>query len=353
MESLDKTLAGIETVSTGLMEKARKHMNNLTKPRGSLGYLEELACRLFAIGKGKTRVGIDPGRIYTCAADHGVVSAGVSLFPQEVTRQMVFNFLQGGAAINVLTNCCDVQLRVVDAGCSGEPFPPDEKLVDARIRPGTADISEGPAMSLQECGLALEKGIKLAEQAKKEGCRCLGTGDMGIANTTPSTALFCAFLGFDPQDVTGPGTGLDENSVRRKVRTVERALEVNSKRLKSEDPLQVLAAVGGLEIACLSGIVLGGAKEGIPVVIDGFISTAAFVGAWMLSSRVLDYCFFAHASAEPGYGQIMERIGARPIHSLDMRLGEGTGAAMGMHVLRCASDVFNDMATFENAGISE
>ncbi|MGM0610914.1 MAG: nicotinate-nucleotide--dimethylbenzimidazole phosphoribosyltransferase [Thermodesulfobacteriota bacterium] len=353
MDSVQATIAAISSVDQSLLDKGRAHMDNLTKPRGSLGYLEDLACRLYAVSGGqKGRLSVDPARIYTCAGDHGVAASGVSLFPQEVTRQMVFNFLNRGAAINVLTECCNVQLKVVDAGCAGDPFPAHDLLIDARVRSGTDDISKGPAMDTETCIRAVNKGIWLAQTAAEEGCRCLGTGEMGIANTTPSTALFCAFFGFNPAEITGPGTGLDEKGMQDKAKVIEKALAANKEDVRSGDPLRIMAAVGGLEIACLTGLILGGAARGIPVIIDGFISTAAFASAWMLSPRVFDYCFFAHASAEPGYLKVIEKIGARPVLDLDMRLGEGTGAAMGVHILRCAAAIFNDMATFDQAGVS-
>ena len=353
MDSVQVTIAAISSVDQSLLDKGRAHMDNLTKPRGSLGYLEDLACRLYAVsGGGDDRLGVDPARIYTCAGDHGVAASGVSLFPQEVTRQMVFNFLNRGAAINVLTECCNVQLKVVDAGCAGDPFPAHDLLIDARVRSGTDDISKGPAMDTETCIRAVNNGIRLAQTAAEEGCRCLGTGEMGIANTTPSTALFCAFFGFNPAEITGPGTGLDEKGMQDKAKVIEKALTVNKEDIRSGDPLRIMSAVGGLEIACLTGLILGGAARGIPVVIDGFISTAAFAAAWMFSPHVLDYCFFAHASAEPGYLKVMEKIGARAVLDLDMRLGEGTGAAMGVHILRCAAAIFNDMATFDQAGVS-
>lgn len=336
-------------MSLALMGRAR--LDNLTKPRGSLGRLEDLALRLFLI-QGR-EPGVDPARIYTVAGDHGVAARGVSLFPQEVTRQMVANFLSGGAAVNVLAEVAGVEHFVVDAGCAGPQFDPHPALIRNRIAPGTADISVGPAMIEEECLEALLLGADLAEKAAKAGIRALGAGDMGIANTTPSTALYCALLDLDPAEVAGPGTGLDRAGVGRKAGIVAQALEANAAAVAGRDPLAVLAALGGLEIACLAGLVLGGAACGLVVCLDGFISTAAYAAARAICPRVSGYCVLSHASAEPGHALAVERLGLEPVLDLGMRLGEGTGAALVLPVLRAAAAVFNRMASFADAGVSE
>jgi len=218
--------AAIRPVDTALFAVAKAHLDNLTKPRGSLGRLEELAMRLFAIGGGRAPA-VDPARIYVCAGDHGVAAEGVSLYPQDVTRQMVLNFLNGGAGINVLAKTAGVDLKVVDAGCLGDPFPPHPAFAGARVASGTADMAKEPAMRREVCEKALLLGVSLAGEAAAEGIKALGTGDMGIANTTPSTALYCAFLGLTPEDVTGPGTGLSAEGVRRKAAVVRRALDLH------------------------------------------------------------------------------------------------------------------------------
>lgn len=350
-DSLSRTLAAIAPVDGGLRKKALAHLDNLTKPRGSLGRLEEAAARLFCIAGGAAPR-VDPARIFTCAGDHGVTAEGVSPFPREVTRQMVANFLSGGAAVNVLARMAGVDLTIVDAGCAGGDFAPHPSLISAKVLPGTANLAEGPAMSVADCQKAVETGIRLANEAAAAGARCLGLGEMGIGNTTPSTALFCAYLGFTPLEIAGPGAGLDPAGVRKKAEVVRKALWANDAAVSGGDPLEILAALGGFEIATLAGVTLGAAASRLPVVVDGFISTAAYVAAMKMHQDVADYAFFSHASAEHGHLMVMEALGGRPLLHLDMRLGEGTGAAMAIFVLRCAAAIFTDMATFESAGVS-
>ncbi|WP_029459731.1 nicotinate-nucleotide--dimethylbenzimidazole phosphoribosyltransferase [Solidesulfovibrio alcoholivorans] len=348
--TLRELLAAITPVDATLFPVAQAHLDNLTKPRGSLGRLEELAARLFVIRGGKAPV-VDPARIYVCAGDHGVAAAGVSLFPQEVTRQMVANFLAGGAGINVLADTAGIDLRVVDAGCLGEPFPSHPRFAGARVASGTANLAEGPAMSRVTCEKALLLGASLAAEAAASGIKALGTGDMGIANTTPSTALFCAYLGLEPETVTGPGTGLDASGVARKAAIVAKALRLHCEIVSSGDPVAILAALGGLEIACLAGLVLGAAAQKLPIAVDGFISTAGYVAARAIAPAVAGYAFISHASAEPGYAPIMYALGQKPLLDLGLRLGEGTGAALALFLMRAGANIYNDMATFASAGV--
>ncbi len=348
---LDAVLNAIAPVDLGLEPAARAHLDNLTKPRGSLGRLEDLAARLVCI-QGGGKPAADPARIYTVAGDHGVAAEGVSLFPQEVTRQMVLNFVGGGAGINVLCGTSGAQLFVVDAGCLGGTFPEHPSLIQGKVAPGTANLALGPAMTQDQCVAALLLGVSLADRAAAEGVRVLGTGDMGIANTTPSTALYCAYLGLEPREITGPGTGLSAQAVARKAEVIGRGLRANAAAMASGDPLAVLAALGGLEIACLAGLILGGAKNRQAVCVDGFISTAAYAAAWKLCPHVREYCVLSHASAEPGHARAVAALGLTPVLDLGMRLGEGTGAAMTVFVLRCAADIYNKMASFASAGVS-
>jgi len=348
---LQSAIARIRPLERARFEEAQAHLDSQTKPKGSLGVLERVACRLVAIGDGKAPR-VDPARIYTCAGDHGVARQNVSLFPQEVTRQMVANFVMNGAAINVLTRTAGVDLKVVDAGCLGGNFPDHPALVQRKVAPGTRDLSTEAAMSREECMRALENGITLAEDAHAQGIVTLGTGEMGIANTTPATALFCAYLGLAPQDITGPGTGLGADGVRHKARVIEKALALHEPTIAKGDPIDILAAVGGFEIVTLAGMILGGASLGMPVVVDGFISTSAYVAAWAICPQVSEYAFFSHASAEPGFAAVMRRLDASPLLHLDMRLGEGTGAAMAIFILRSAANLYNEMATFSSAGVS-
>lgn len=349
--TFDKRIAAIVPVDQVLAPAAQAHLDNLTKPRGSLGRLEELALRLVLVQNGAAPAS-DPARIYTIAGDHGVAAEGVSLFPQEVTRQMVLNFATGGAGINVLARTNGIDLKVVDAGCLGGEFPSHPNLIQRKVAQGTANLAQGPAMTEDQCVAALLLGADLADQAAAEGFRSVGTGDMGIANTTPSTALFCAFLGLDPLDITGPGTGLAPAAVKLKAEVIRKGLAANAEAVASGDALRILSALGGLEIAALAGLILGAAKNRMAVAVDGFISTAAYVSAWKLAPAVADYAFFSHASAEPGYAKIMAAMGSQPLLHLGMRLGEGTGSALALTVLRSACAIYNEMASFASAGVS-
>ncbi|GFK93270.1 Nicotinate-nucleotide--dimethylbenzimidazole phosphoribosyltransferase [Fundidesulfovibrio magnetotacticus] len=341
----------IAPVDASLVPAIQARLDDLTKPQGSLGRMEELALRLALIqGGGKPQA--DPAALFTCAGDHGVAQEGVSLFPQEVTRQMVLNFMGGGAGINVLARQAGAELVVVDAGCAGPDFPEHPGLVRAKVAPGTQNMAKGPAMTIEQCLQALELGASLASQAAGRGVRVIGTGDMGIANTTPSTALYCAFLDLTPEAVAGPGTGLAPEAVSRKARVIETCLAVNREAVASGDPLAILAALGGYEIACIAGLILGGAANRQAVLVDGFISTAACVAAMRMAPAVKDYCFFSHASAEPGHKAVMRALDANPLLDLGLRLGEGTGAALALMLLRASAAVLNEMATFSQAGVS-
>lgn len=351
MSLLDTTLAHIVPVDTTLFERAQTHLDIQTKPQGSLGLLEDIARRMFAIAGGKAPAA-DPARIYTCAGDHGVAAQGVSLFPQEVTRQMVLNFMNNGAGINVLTKTAGVDLKVVDAGCKGGAFPEHPALIQCKVAPGTEDFTKTAAMTRAQCIAALENGIRLADEAQKEGYKTIGTGEMGIANTTPATALYSAYLGLEPGPITGPGTGLPSEGVRHKISIIEQALQFHQEVITKGDAIDILAALGGYEIATLAGMLLGGARHCMQLVIDGFISTSAYVAARAICPTVADYAFFSHASAEPGHAAIMEKLQGRPILHLGLRLGEGTGAAMAVFIMRSAANIYNEMATFESAGVS-
>ncbi|EPR43106.1 Nicotinate-nucleotide--dimethylbenzimidazole phosphoribosyltransferase [Desulfovibrio sp. X2] len=347
---LDETIRSVLPADLTLKEQGQAHLDDLTKPKGSLGRLEEIALKLWLVGQGKAPEAF-PARVYTVAGDHGVVEEGVSLYPQEVTRQMVMNIAGGGAGISVLSRVNGVELKVVDAGSVGGTYPEQANLIQRKIAQGTANMAKGPAMTEEQCLQALCLGLDLAEESERDGIRAVGTGDMGIGNTTPSTALFCAFLGLAPEEITGPGAGLDAWGVTHKTKVIARALEVN-KAAKAKGPLAVLAALGGYEIATLAGLIIGCASRGIPVAVDGFISSAAYVSALNLCPTVQHYCFLSHASAEPGFMRICKALHARPLLDLDFRLGEGTGAAVALHLMRCACAMWNEMATFSSAGVS-
>jgi nicotinate-nucleotide--dimethylbenzimidazole phosphoribosyltransferase len=348
-----KQLIGrIAPVDPALRAPGQARLDSLTKPQGSLGRLEELALKMYMASGGDTPQA-DPARIYTVAGDHGVCAEGVSAFPVEVTRQMVLNFLAGGAGINVLAGTVGAELFVVNAGVAGDLFEPHPQLIQDRIGQGTANIAQGPAMSEADCERALLLGVELADRAHADGIRTLLTGDMGIGNTTPSTALYCAYLGLPPEQITGPGAGLGKEGVRRKIAVIERALAANADVVAGGDPFAVLAALGGYEIATLAGLVLGAAKNRQMVLVDGFISTAAYAAAWKICPHVAEYAVLSHASAELGHKSAVAGMGLSPLLDLGFRLGEGTGAACALFLLRSAADIFNKMATFAEAGVSE
>ncbi len=353
---LQQAITGVTAPVDGLRPKAQARLDSLTKPRGSMGRLEELAALLYRIQDGPERIQVDPARCVVMAGDHGVAGPdgpGVSAFPQDVTRQMVLNFVAGGAAINALCRSATVQLQVVDVGCAGGTFPQHNTLVQQKVAPGTANFLDGPAMSLEQCRQALEVGIQLANDAAAQGVRTMCLGEMGIGNTTAASAVFAAFLGLNAQDIVGPGTGLDAQGVSRKAEVVAQALTHHAPAIESGDPLAMLAAVGGLEIAGLAGLVLGAAANELLVAVDGFIATAAYTAAQAFQPLVAEYAIFAHASAEPGHKLVMQALNASPLLHLGMRLGEGTGAVLCCQVLRAAAAIFNDMATFDSAGVSE
>ncbi len=349
MKTYEQTLAAIRPLDRTLEEKVRVHLDDLTKPQGSLGRLEELALQVCLI-QGTHQPSLGRKRICCLAGDHGVADEGVSAFPKEVTPQMVQNMLAGGAAINVLARHVAADLIVADFGVAA-PLENLPTLHRRRIRGGTDNIAMGPAMRRDEALAALTAGIELAETAAGQGVTLLGTGDMGIANTTPATALLAAYLGCSVESITGRGTGIDDQRLAHKIEVIKRALEVNRDHLA--DPLGTLASLGGFEIAGIAGLCLGGAANRLPVVVDGFISTSGAVAACALCPAVRDYLIFSHLSQERGHGVIMKTLGVRPVLDLDMRLGEGTGAALAMNVIEAAIKIYNQMATFSGAGVSQ
>jgi nicotinate-nucleotide--dimethylbenzimidazole phosphoribosyltransferase len=349
MNDVREILKSIEPVPTDLDADIQAHLDDLTKPPGSLGRLEEIAARYCAITR-TTRPRMGLKAIYTFAGDHGVAEEGVSAFPKEVTPQMVRNMLAGGAAINVLAQHVNAQVNVVDVGVE-DPLDDAPRLIKKKVRPGTANIATGPAMTRDEAERAVMIGVNLARDAVSRGVTLFGTGEMGIANTTPSSALFAALLPCPVEEITGRGTGVDDEGLQRKIRVIKQALSTN--RVHLTDPLETLAALGGLEIAGICGLVLGAASSRVPVVVDGFISSAAALVACRLNEAVPGYIFFSHRSAETGHSTFLRLFGAETILDLGMRLGEGTGAALAMSVIEAAVKVYNEMATFSGAGVSE
>lgn len=342
-----ETIEGIKPISTIWLERARERLDNLTKPKGSLGLLEEIAARYVAI-KEEERPETTGKEVFVFVGDHEVVSEGVSAYPQEVTGLMVNNFLAGGAGINVLARCADAKVSVIDIGMK-ENLPDAPGLIKKNVRRAAANIAQGPAMSRGEAEMGINVGIEMAENAHRNGASIIATGEMGIGNTTPSAAIFSSLLPAGVAEVTGKGTGLDDPGINHKIEVIKRSLDVNRESLG--DPISTLAAVGGLEIAGICGLCLGGAAKRLAVVVDGFISGAGALVAMRLNPMVKDFVYFSHRSSEKGHRIFFEKEGVRPLLDLDLRLGEGTGAALAIQIIESAVKIYNEMATFQDVGI--
>ena len=348
--TLSQVLERIRPADSAAMRRAEARHLTLTKPPGSLGRLEDVSVRLAGIF-GVERPVIRGKAVIVAAGDHGVVAQGVTGYPQAVTAQMALNFLGGGAAISVMSRLGDVRQIVVDAGIAGDELPDHPDLRRLRIGYGTGDISRGPAMSRGQAIRCVEAGANLAVEVAREGADLIATGDMGIGNTTPSSAITAALTGRSPGATTGEGTGRTAEELGRKVVVVTAALETNVP--DPDDPLDVLAKVGGFEIGVLAGVVLGAASERRAVVIDGFISGAAALIAHGLSPAARDYMIASHRSAERGHGAVLSHLGLDPLLNLGMRLGEGTGAVLAMAIVEAAAACLTEMATFGEAGVSD
>jgi nicotinate-nucleotide--dimethylbenzimidazole phosphoribosyltransferase len=347
---LEQTLSRIKPLDLAPAKLAQARLDQLTKPRGSLGRLEELAVRC-ALITGEEWPRVDVKVLFVFCADHGVSATGVSAYPREVTAQMVYNFLRGGAAITVLARQLNIAVKVVDLGVDTNFDPHIAGLIQRKVGRGTANFAEGPAMSREAAVRALETGILLAEEAIGNGAQLLGVGEMGIGNSTAAAALLSALSGIAPEELAGSGTGIDEATRRKKAEIIGRALAAN--RPDPADALGVLAKLGGYEIAGIVGVCLAGAAWRVPVVIDGFIATA---GAWVactLHPGVKDCLIFSHLSAEQGHRRVLTALQVRPLLALDMRLGEGSGAALAMGLVESAVRLFNEMATFTEAGVTD
>lgn len=348
MNLLQETLDRLAPPDPLWLVRAAAHQQHLTKPPQSLGRLEDIANRVVSIQQ-TLAPSVDPARIVVFAADHGVAAEGVSPYPREVTAQMVLNFLNGGAAINALCRNAGADLKVVDMGVAAE-LPQDANLVRRRIRPGTRNFLREPAMTEEEAVRAIEAGIEIALEASMEGIRMAGFGEMGIGNTTSAAAIACALTGISAAEATGRGSGSSDKMLARKIDVVDEAITLHRLRLK--DPLAVLASLGGFEVAAMTGFCLGAAAQRLVIVVDGFIASAAAALAVTMKQECAGFLFAAHRSVEEGHGALLEVIRQKPILDLQMRLGEGTGAALAMNVIRGAVAAFRDMATFESAGIS-
>jgi len=335
-------------VDRALAPALQTKIDGKTKPLGALGRLEQLALRLGLI-QGSLTPRLHKPHVLVCAGDHGAAKVGVSAYPQDVTWQMVENFLAGGAAINVLARQAGMALVVADAGVNHE-FGPREALLDAKIAPGTANYLDGAAMSARQCATAIERGAAVARDLAASGCNVLGLGEMGIGNTAAASLLTHCLTGLPLNGCIGRGTGLDDAGLARKRDLLARALANWPGR--SDQPLEILARFGGFEIAMLTGAMLAAAEKGMVVLIDGFIVTSALLVAHRLQPAILDYCVFAHCSEEAGHRGQLGYLGADPLLDLGLRLGEGTGAALAYPLLKSACAFLDEMASFESAGVS-
>jgi len=343
-----KVLERINSVDREWLELAQKRQLELTKPPGSLGRLEEIANRCAAI-KGSLAITANRPRIVLFAADHGVCEEGVSLYPQAVTTQMVANFLSGGAAINAFARSMEIDLKVVDVGVV-TPLSKSSELIDRRVWPGTSNFCKQQAMTLDEFDDALDAGVELARDAAIAGCDLVGFGEMGIGNTTSASAIAVALTGQPVEAVVGPGAGADEECMARKRSAVQRGLALHAARLK--DAEHILMSVGGFEIAAMCGFCLEASARRLPIVMDGFIATAAAALAVRMCPAVSGYLFAAHRSAEPGHQHLLKMLDLEPLLDLGLRLGEGTGAALAMKLIQASVAAFTGMATFASAGVS-
>ncbi|MFH1519544.1 MAG: nicotinate-nucleotide--dimethylbenzimidazole phosphoribosyltransferase [Candidatus Omnitrophota bacterium] len=348
MQKLEKTIAKIEKIDYSLAEKTQKRLNNLTKPQGSLGRLEDLAKQIVEITKNENPL-VKNKVIFTMVGDHGVVAEGVSAFPQEVTPQMVYNFIGGGAGINVLARHVGARVTIVDMGVATD-LSSHPELIVKKINYGTKDMTKEPAMTREEAIKSIEAGIEVFEDEFEKGVDIVGTGDMGIGNTTPSSAITAVITGKAIEEVTGRGTGIDDKALAHKIEVINKAIEINKPNPK--DALDVLAKVGGFEIGGLTGVILGAAAKRIPVVIDGFISGAAALIAYQLEPKVKSYMIAAHCSVEKGHKKVLDFMGLKPILDLNLRLGEGTGAALAINIIEAGVKILTQMATFQDAGVS-
>ena len=338
----------IKPLDAKSQKQARIRQDNLTKPKGSLGRLEDLSIQLAGIYR-TAAPKITKKAIFTMAADHGVCAEGVSAYPSEVTAQMVLNFASGGAAINVLGRHVGADVITVDMGVASDMIWP-ASIVSRKVRKGTRNMMREPAMTSSEASDAIMHGVELGINAAENGYDLIGIGDMGIGNTTAASALTAVFTGRPVAEVTGRGTGLDEDGLQKKIKVIEEV--INLRRPDPKRPLDVLQRVGGLEIAGMAGVIIGAASKGVPIVLDGFISSSSALIAAGLAPESKSYMIASHRSVEKGHRAILDYLGLEPILDLRMRLGEGTGAALAMNIIEASCKILNEMATFESAGVS-
>ncbi len=355
MGKIKETIEEIRALDEAAMQSARARQSTLTKPLRSLGVLEDLSVKVAGITRNHMPE-IKEKVIITMAGDHGVADEGVSIFPKEVTSQMVYNFLRGGAAINVLARYIGARVVVVDMGVAAdiELKPVEHRsydFINRKIAYGTANMTKGPSMSYEDAERSIEAGIEVLEHEIEKGVGIVGVGDMGIGNTTPSSAIVAFITGAPVEKVTGRGTGLDDGGLESKIKTIKKAIELN--KPDRGDAIDILAKIGGFEIGGMAGVMLAAASHRIPVVVDGFISGAAALIAYELSPKIRDYLIASHLSVEAGHRDILDHLGINPLFDLNMRLGEGTGAALGINIVEASCKILREMATFEEAGVSE
>lgn len=348
MEKLQLDIEALSPLDEIAMKRAVERQNQLTKPPGALGALEEISIKVAGItGDERTRIGRKV--IVVMAADHGVTVEGVSAYPSEVTAQMLLNFASGGAAINVLARHVGAEVIVVDIGAAANVDA--HGVVNRKVRMGSGNIAVELAMSRSEAFKVVETGVDVVLAEIERGANLIATGDMGIGNTTPSAAVLSAIAGIEPREAVGRGTGINDSGLERKISAIERALTLHAP--DPSDGIDILSKVGGLEIGGLAGVILGAASRRVPVVIDGFISGAAALIAATLEPRSVDYMIASHVSVEPGHRKMLDILGLKPMLHMDMRLGEGTGAALGMGLVEAAMKIVDEMATFAEAGVAE
>ena len=347
--SLDETLKQIRPLALSIERVAQERLDSLTKPQGSLGKLEEIARRI-AVIQGRVPPQLGRKLLFVFVADHGITQEGVSAYPKDVTAQMTYNFLNGGAAINVLARHHGVETEVVDVGVDYE-FKDASGLRNRKLRPGTANFAREPAMTRDEAIRSVELGIELVKEAAAKSIFLLGAGDMGIGNTSSAAAILCALTGAAPADATGRGAGINDATLKIKIAAIQKGLDVNQP--DANDPIDVLAKVGGLEIGAITGVILGAAAFRIPMVLDGFISGAAALLAQRFNPLVRDILFASHLSAERGHQLMLDQLKLAPVLDFEMRLGEGTGACLLMGMIEASVKIIGEMATFESAGVKE
>jgi len=338
----------IKRLDEAWLKKGQARLDEQTRPQGSLGRLENMISKLVAIQK-KDQLDISQKRILVFACDHGVEKEGVSLYPRAVTQAMVLNFLNGGATINSLARQTGADVKVIDIGVDGD-FEDHPDLVKAKIRKGTGNLKVEPAMSRDELDQSLQVGWDMVEAAVNDGINMIGLGEMGIGNTTPSAAVIAALLNCPAAEVTGRGTGINDEGLKLKSKVIDEALQYHKAQLT--DPLNTLQALGGFEIAAMTGAILACAHKSIPVVVDGIVVAASTLVAYELNPAVLDYVFLAHESQERGHRYVFEKFDQLPLMTLSMRLGEASGAALAFNLLDAGARIYNEVATFQEAEVA-